>query len=60
MGEKTIEIEMDEFIRLCRVDERMDLLLAYIEREDLKENTYSSLDKETVKLLIGMVNNESL
>lgn len=53
MGEKTIEIKMDEFIRLCRVDARMDSLLAYIKREDAKENTYSSLDTETVKLLIG-------
>lgn len=60
MGEKTVEIKMDEFIRLCRVDARMDSLLAYIKREDAKEHTYSSLDTETVKLLIGMVNNESL
>lgn len=57
MGEKTIEIKMDEFIRLCRVDTRMDTLISYIEKEEKKDG-YITLD--TVKLLIGMVGNESL
>lgn len=49
MGEKTIEIKMDEFIRLCRVDARMEALIAYIKSE---KNGFVKLD--TVKTIIGI------
>ena len=57
MEGKTIEISMEEFIRLYRVDTRMDTLISYIKKEEKKDG-YITLD--TVKLLIGMVGNESL
>lgn len=43
-----------EYARLCRLDGKMDSLISYIELEENRNEEYSSLDRETVKRIIGM------
>lgn len=36
MGEKTLEVSVDKFVELCKIDARMETLKAYIEKAEKK------------------------
>lgn len=57
MGEKTLEVSVDKFVELCKIDARMETLKAYIEKAE-KKGGFVELD--TVKLIIGVKEHESL
>ena len=57
MAEKTLEVSVDKFIELCKTDERMETLKAYIEKAE-KKGGFIELD--TVKLIMGVKEHESL
>ena len=49
-----IYVSETEYSRLCRLDGRVDSLVSYIELKEEQDKEYSSLDRETVKRIIGM------
>lgn len=57
MGEKTLEVSVDKFVELCKIDARMETLKAYIEKAE-KKGGFVELD--TVKLIMGVTKHESL
>lgn len=57
MGEKTLEVSVDKFVELCKIDARMEALKAYIEKAE-KKGGFVELD--IVKLIIGVTKHESL
>lgn len=52
MGDNKIYVDANDFIRLCRLDGRMDSLIAYIQLTD--EDQLNMFDKDIVKAIIGM------
>ena len=57
MGEKTLEVSIDKFVELCKIDARMETLKAYIEKAETKGGF---VELDTVKLIIGVTEQESV
>ena len=48
MGEKTLEVSIDKFVELCKIDARMETLKAYIEKAEKKGGCYETLIKVVI------------
>ena len=53
--EDKIYVNVLEFERLCRLDGRMDALMSFIDKVEKSETSASYLDIDTVKAIIGML-----
>ena len=54
MGDK-IYVDANEFERLCRLNGRVDALMAYLNFVEKDETEYSYVNIGTVKAIIGML-----
>lgn len=53
--EDKIYVDVNEFERLCRLDGRMDALIAYLDFVEKDEAQSSYVNTSTVKAIIGML-----
>lgn len=53
--ENKIYVDVNEFERLCRLDGRVDALIAYLDFVEKDETEFSYINISTVKAIIGML-----